>query len=457
MLTRRYLLVLVLLPALAPFAVLAQAPPYPSFITITVTERGGTARTGWPVTVGVPIRCGEVKDPSTFLYLVRSDLGKNEPVPFQLFDIVTPTAGPEIQAAIKAPDFPKDRLIMRLFEIGFPVDLQPNAANTYLLYYGTPTGPVTPVAPPVPLGYTGDNPGISIDAGDVIFHLNPKSGSVLYFTPKFSAEKKDYHFKQAARRDVHYNPDVFVPQLSWGHISDWDMTQPGLYAPTVKIARGPFAYRSFRTGVIPRSNETKATVTYTFYAGLPFFYTSSSMEFTLDTNVFSVRNSEYVFSRGMMTHGFWADENGNPKDTPLLDPANPARVFGKVAVLPSNIPYLGMFNEVDGVGICLVNLAYYVGPHNMADDAANLWSQFYISDPGLHMPNNPVFAFTYLVRPEIYHQTVVPKGAIFAERNAIVIFRVGQGDKRYEDLLRWIKLIRTPPAVNVSPVIMPPL
>ena len=47
------------------------------------------------------------------------------------------------------------------------------------------------------------------------------------------------------------------------------------------------------------------------------------------------------------------------------DPANPAHIFGKVAVLPSDIPYLGLLNEEDGVGLCLVNLAYYVGPRNM--------------------------------------------------------------------------------------------
>jgi hypothetical protein len=396
-----------------------------------------------------------VNDPASFLYLVRYDEeGKNQPVPFQLFDIVTPQAGAQIQAELKIPGFPADKPITRLFEIGFPVDLAANGVNTYLLYYGVPAAPVTPAAPAAPLQYTGANPGVSIDTGEVIFHLNPKSGSMLYFTPKFSAGKKDYSFAQTEKRDVHYNPDVYTPQMSWGHTSDWDMGMPGPYTPSLRVVQGPYAYRSFRAGLIPRSNETKTTVSYTFFAGAPFFYTSSSMEFTLDTQVYSVRNSEYVFSRGVMTRAVWADAQGNPQETLLYDADNPRRILGKVAVLPSDVPYLGMFNERDGIGLCVVTQAYYAASHSLAGDAANLWSQFYISDPGLwvNTPDRGNYAFAYLVRPEIYHLTVVPKDTIFAERNAVVVFKVGQGEHRFDDMLRWVKLIRTPPQVSVSPV-----
>jgi len=432
--------------------VYAQEPPYANFMTLTVTERGGMARTNWPVTVGVPIRYGEVTDPASFLYLVREDGDRFEPTPFQLFAIVTPTAGAELQEAFEQATYPTDRPLLRLFEIGFPANVDAYGAATYRLYYGEPTAPAPPVAPQRPLVYTGENPGIDIGIGEVIFHLNPQTGSLLYFT----AGEKDYEFKQSERRDVHYNPDVFVPHLSWGHTSDWNFDEPGPYTPSITIAQGPYAYRSFRKGMIPRANETLATFTYTFFAGLPIFYTSSSMEFTLDTLVYAVRNSEYVFSRGLMTKGFYADADGRPQEVPLFNPDAPEIIFGKVAALSPDVPYLGMLDEVSGVGMCVVNLARYTSSYSMADNAANPAAEYYIADPGMHQSTNPDYDFAYLVRPEIYQMTVVPKGSLFAERNAVIIFRAGQGEQRYDDMLRWVHLIRTPPAISVTPVIRTP-
>lgn len=425
---------------------------YSGYSVITVKERSGLARQGWPVTVGVPIRSGEVKDPHGYLYLVRYDSGfKNEPVPFHVFDVVQPEIGPEIQAQLDKSGG-QSREQQRLFQIGFPADLAANGAGTYLLYYGGTQGVLKRAIGATALTYRGENPGITLDSGEVTFGLNPKTGSLVNFAAQFSRRGQQYDFVQAAPLDIHYNPDVWAPPLSWGHTSGWDMGKPGPYAPAIDITQSPYAYRSYRKGLMPRSNETVVDFVYTFFADMPFFYANSRMEFTLNTLVNAVRNSELVFSRGQMTHGVWADEKGNPREARVYDPDNPKHVFGQVAAVPPDTQFVGMFNELDGAGICLVNLGRYVESYSPAADPVNYWSEYYISDLGMWLDSDlPHYAFVYMTRPEIFYQTVVPKGTVFEERNAVLVFKVGKGKQRYDDLLRWVKRLRTSPAVTIAP------
>jgi len=437
-------------PAVAPAGGAIAA--YPAFSVITVKERSGLARQNWPVTVGVPMRCGEVKDPRNFIYLVRYDLGaKNEPVPFHLFDVVQPEDGREIQ---QLPGYDAGTLknVPRLFQIGFPADLPANGTATYLLYYGSETESPSHAVGRTALAYRGENPGLTLDAGRVTFGLNPKTGSLMNFATDFSRKGQLYSFVQAGPLDIHYNPDIWAPPLSWGHTCDWDLGKPGPYTPSINISQGPYAYRSFRRGLMPRGNETMVDFTYTFFAGMPFFYTSSRMEFTLNTLVNAVRNSELVFSRGQMTHGVWADAQGKPHEARLYDPNDPKHVFGRVAEVSPDTQFVGMFNELDGAGICLVNLGRYVESYSPAADPVNYLSKYYISDLGMWLDSDvPNYAFVYMTRPEVYYQTVMPKGSVFEERNAVLVFEVGAGKHRYDDLLNWVKRLRTPPAVTIAP------
>ena len=56
-----------------------------------------------------------------------------------------------------------------------------------------------------------------------------------------------------------------------------------------------------------------------------------------------------------------------------------------------------------------------------------------------------------MTRPEVYYNTVIPKGTVFEERNAVLVFQVSPGKQRYDDLLNWVKRLRTPPAVTIAP------
>ena len=70
-----------------------------------------------------------------------------------------------------------------------------------------------------------------------------------------------------------------------------------------------------------------------------------------------MRNNELVFSRGMHTHAVWADDPNAPATKMLYDKADPKRFFGRVAQVPVDIPWLGLFHDEHRYGIAVVNFA----------------------------------------------------------------------------------------------------
>lgn len=436
-------------------------PACDRYQVLTVTNPSRFARSRWPVTLGVPIRGTPVDDPASYLYLVRYDARTgNAPVPLQVLDVVSPQYSPQLerfQADAKQPAAPPEETT-RLYEICFPVDIAARGSNCYVLYYGAPAAPVTRATPEAPLAYAGDNPGITIDTGPVQFNVDPLSGSLLTFVPRFGASPMLYSFAQDRKKPIFYSPDTWAPPMYWGHVNAWDIGKPGPDCPQFTFRQGPLAYRSFRVGSMVRSNDTKTSVTCTYFAGMPFFYESSFMEFTHDTQVNAVRNNEVVFSRGQMTHAVWPDENGAIRTALLYDEKDKLKIFGKVAALRPDVPWLGMFNEKEGVGVCLVNLAYFTGCAGMAEQPPATWSEYYIADPGLWVrdKDHGDWGFTYMVRPMIYYNTVVPKGSFFNERSALLIFPLGKGRQRFDEMLRWITLLREPLAVDLKPANLPP-
>jgi hypothetical protein len=377
-----------------------------------------------------------------------------------VLDVVSPEYSPQIQRFLQEAKQPTDlpKELTRLFEVCFPVDIAKQGQNCYVLYYGTPTAPVPAPVLAQPLKYSGENPGISIDTGLIQFNIDPRSGSLLTFTPQFPGENTEYRFIQDRKKPIFYSPDVWAPPMYWGHVNAWDIGTPGPDCPQFTCRQGSLAYRSFRVGSMVRSNETKTSVTCTYFAGMPFFYESSFMEFTHDTMVNAVRNNEVVFSRGMMTHAIWPDANGKIQTTPFYDETDKQKIFGKVAALRPDVPWLGMYSEKSGVGVCLVNFAYFAGCAGMPDNTAATWSEYYIADPGLWVrdKDHGNYAFSYVVRPMIYYNTVVPKGSFFNERTAMLVFPLGKGKHQFDEMLRWITLLREPLAVDLKPSNLPP-
>jgi hypothetical protein len=203
---------------------------------------------------------------------------------------------------------------------------------------------------------------------------------------------------------------------------------------------------------MPTSNGVKTSVTYTAFAGMPFLLESSSMEFTANTYVNAVRNNELVFNRGQHTHGVWIDEAGKVNTILGYDPAEPKKFRGYLgSVDDPMIPFVGLFNNTQRYGIGIVNLARLdYAPLSIASTQDR--SRYYFLDYGDHGTGEHYdWNFMYVSRSEIPSATVVPKGAIFAEHSAFLVFRTDADPaKQFDEVKRWTRMLRQPPKVTVQ-------
>lgn len=416
---------------LAPLVVAASSYSAP-LATITVEETAQLVRGRWPIIARVPIDRAAAERAA----LVDA---QDKAVPFQVLDV-----------SARQPEDPPAPEV----DLCFFVELQPQDVRRYTLREGEGP-PATAVTGPR-IQYEGEGFGPTIDTGPATFRFDPRSGQLLtYAMPESDGALPPRFFRQGDLRPIHWNPDVWAPPRTWGHTSDWDAQRPER-RPLLTVSRGALAYRLVRSGIMPTSNGVATTVSYTMFAGMPFIHESSSMRFTADTPVKAVRNNELVFSRGIHTHAVWAAAPDTPAVKPIFDKQNPKRFFGRVAELPADVPWLGLFHDEHRYGIAVVNFedqrtapAGSAGPR---DEGAH----YYFLDYGEHGTGKGFdMNFAYLCRALISRYNgppvTVPRGATYTERSAFLTFRVGEDDaRRFDDLLRWITLLRHPPTVTVK-------
>jgi hypothetical protein len=244
---------------------------------------------------------------------------------------------------------------------------------------------------------------------------------------------------------------VWAPPLPWGHNSDWDIKNPER-SFSYDISSGPIAYRSIRHGVMPLSNGVKTSVTYTAFAGMPFLMESSSMEFTVDTHVNAVRNNQLVFNRGHHTHGVYIDSSGKVTTMRGYDPAEPKKFFHYLGdVQDPMVPFVGLFHETRHHGIGMINLSHITYASQSVAEIPQRGNYYFLDYSDWGTGENYDLNFMYVSRSEIYTPTLMPKGALFAEHTAFLVFRTDADPaKQFDEVQQWIKLLRNPPRVTVN-------
>lgn len=427
------LLVMVALLAAAPAA-------HGEYRTIEIRETAQMDREGWPIVVGVPVPADAGAEA---LKLVRVDeAGDEHALRFQEIERLEPR-----YLGNREPRDP-----VNVIEIAFLADLPAGATVRYRLYYDGDEA-----ASPAEFDAT-DDPTLNIQSADGLertvdtgvarFAFHENSGQLLNY--QFLETEFMPQFDQYEIRPVHHNPDVWSPPHAWGHVSGWDVETPEL-RPEYREIQGPIMWQSLRTGDIPRSNGVDTSVTYTIFAGMPVIFEASMMRFTRDTRVNAVRNNELVFSRGYHTHGIYTEHDGQITAVRGYDPDDPPKIHGDLGVepLPPDIPFIGLFHETRGHGVGMVTLERFTHGTQSLTSAQSGGASYYFNDYGEHRELDK--NFLYFCRGEIRSPTVVPAGAVFAERSAILAFPVGEKDEadRFDELQRWTKLLRHPPYVRV--------
>lgn len=273
-------------------------------------------------------------------------------------------------------------------------------------------------------------------------------------------------FRQDAKRPelpVHWNPDVWITGGRWVHTSTWNegtLFDPGKHKsddpPAGNEKTHPFYYREWngtgmyrltRWGKMPFAPKIEASVSYTFHAGSPVVFVESLVEFREGMSVHAVRNAELVFSRHQLDTAVWITKDGKFHRAACYDPKDRDRSFKDIAKLPGDVPCLGFANEQKGYGLAMVNLSM-TNLSRRTGQAGDEQAHFYVRDYDEHGKGSPA-NFLYFVRPVVYRDgyfpTDVRAGSLYAEKSAVVMFKLNKdAAKKYDELVRWAKMLTRP-------------
>jgi hypothetical protein len=421
--------------------------------TITLTERAGLDRVQVPVELSVRFEKGTLKSPDEVrLFRVA---GGRVPVACQVLDVTSQAATDQFA--------PAPQTFVRL---AFRADVPARAAAVYEVSLEGGRA-----APPEGIKLAGKGLGLTLDCGKAVFQLHDPSGQLLSFTPKeVSADRLVFlQHKERGELPIHWNPDVWLTGGRWGHTNSWnsgtlfDAARHKADAPPASDEkargfyyrewRGPLLHRLTRWGRMPYAAPVDVSVGYTFHAGSPVVMVQSAMEFREAASVHAVRNAELVFSRHQFDSAVWITKDGKLHRATCYDPADRDRTFGEIARLPADVPCVSLANEKKGYGIayCTLGLTHL---NRRTGQAADEGAHFYVRDYDEHGKGSPA-NFLYFVRPLVYRKgylpTEVPAGSLYTEQGAVVVFSLNKDPaKRYDELIRWQKLLTNPLEVEVD-------
>ncbi len=199
------------------------------------------------------------------------------------------------------------------------VDLPANSRGRYLILYGNRDAELPEY--PTDLAVSGEEFGLSIASNHFTAHLSAQNGQLqrLQFRRGFGIVPYGAPLELYTGGEGHGEP----PGIDWGH----DYMGSGNYqkfrvtgwsrCPNYEVIRGPLCVQVRRWG-FPRSSlhpvftpsRLHMDLTYTFYAGLPWFLKESRMDALarFETNV--VRDDEWLFYGMPFSDSVWIDREG---------------------------------------------------------------------------------------------------------------------------------------------------
>lgn len=283
---------------------------------------------------------------------------------------------------------------------------------TYLIFHGNPDAELP--AYPTDLQTRGE--GFSLDIENEYFKasLSRQMGQLERMTIK-----REHGLELYAGGEGHGEP----PGIDWAHdyataghfqklrITLWET------CPDYEVVRGPLATIVRRWG-FPHSpvhpvfspSRLHVDIEYRFYAGLPWFHKSGTMQATKDFEAAALRDDEWVFSGQSFTEILWMGPDGKLR-TGNVDPAQRDNLWAVGFANPdSKDSFAALFLEHQAEG--LPELKHSGSPTMFYRWHGQVWSRYPL----------PV--------------KQVPAGAVLRQKNAYVAlpFMATEGPQMLEDL-----------------------
>ena len=266
-------------------------------------ETAGMARSQEPIDLLVSFRADQITDLQREARVARIDImsGMLKEVPSQVYKVERhPFTG---EARTHA------ELSCRLVCFA---DVPAHGAAHYLVFYGNPNAELPDYT--TDLTVSGEGFGLDIENYHYTAHLSRQMGQLERLT-----YKRGHGLELFAGGEGHGEP----PNIDWAHdylasnsfqkfrVTNW------ANCPNHEVVKGPLCVQVRRWG-FPHSpvhplftpSRMHITVTYTFYAGLPYFLKEGSMDVVKDFEIGYLRDDEWVFSGYSFTDLVWMDRDG---------------------------------------------------------------------------------------------------------------------------------------------------
>jgi hypothetical protein len=368
-------------------------------------------------------------------------------------------------ARVKSDDTEKSPAPAQSVNIVFLADCPANGKKTYRLFWGTPAGAAVRREHPKAfeskgLQLQGSAPGLTVSNEYYTVQLDPKSGAIL--TCHLAEHTNDRSMKFRTR-PIHFGVDVWSPPLKWDHDYDWEGP------PNQKMESGPLVTRYHRWGPLQSYQDVTVSVTYTFYAHVPYVFVSSTLLFTMDRSVRAVRMGEIVVDHTHMegpnekdakenvhnvfTHYAWPERDGATHAVEIdahRDETGaenlPGVVSGAIAILDRDVAWVAGYNAAEKFGMGTLRRSQFAG--NVSGGTTPQ------SVPCTYVANYG-WGFTYWSRPIVYplgekgspedQNTAVAAGTVFGIEEALLFFTpdeelkaVSEAQRRFVEPLRLV-------------------
>ena len=386
-------------------------PGWKNYASLLISEENGVERRNYPVHATIGILSSYIRSGDE-VRVVRADRTGGDvayaEIPSQVYDITT-WNDPKVLAAEEKDEKTGARIVRcqptTTFSLAFLANLKAGERATYLVFFNNPAAPKPVYSSDLKVAGTGI--GKSIENSAFKATLNNKSGVIYDILEKTSKTLLEH--KLETNGSIHWNPCVYSPPHAWYHTSDWEN-------PPFVETSGPVFYSIRIAAPLPYYPDVLSSVTYHFYAGVPYILAETTIEITGDLFVQALRNGEVVFNKKVFNRAGYRTVSG---EVQTIDLTRTRMHPDHVVTLRPDIPWVTFYNEAGGAAFANLFLDQLMT--NVEGGPASA------TQPFIYIQHGPWY---YLARGLVYsfgtnNQTrmlPVRKGSVYYERNAFLPF-----------------------------------
>jgi len=311
--------------------------------------------------------------------------------------------------------------------VAFLADVPARSSRIFMVYYGNKDAMVKSYNSDLQM--SGEAPGLQINNNRIEVALHPLSGHFDQLTLKSKPEHPLYH-RLETNGAIHWNPEVYAPPAPWTHTSDWDPPQ------NVQFNTGPVISFSDVWGPLRDIPQVDASVRYEFFAGKPYFISTTNLRINETVHVNALRNAEIVIKRELITHAAWYDAL---RDEVIEYDVTNMPELTDIKIL-DDVPWISFYNKETGIGFAGIQLNY--SNTGLENRARLLNPYFYITGgPWIYWARALSLPF---ISSNMQQLVPAPKGNFFSERWAYLLYEIDQGKQPYLPVLDWQKKLTAP-------------